>query len=173
MKTKHLIIIAILGLTFTSGCRTVVYVPVDNTPIVIEKTRIIPKTFDVVWSKTIELFANYNYPIKNLDKTSGFISSDYKAITGSYQYCTCAGARSDFNGKVEIINRGGNMNMLLKSISSDSTQVTVNLFYSATRNEYKYESLLSTNYVLVSSTRIDCESTGLAEGAIFEYLMMP
>jgi len=58
---------------------------VQNTaPVerVIEKERIINKPFDEVWQNIIELLAVYNMPIKNLDKNSGFIATEYKLITG-------------------------------------------------------------------------------------------
>jgi hypothetical protein len=86
------------------------------------------------------------------------------------QYMYCEGASSTFSGKVELTNHGGNLNVLLKKINEDSTKVSVNTFYSCTANKYKYASLISTVYVLESSTRIDCTSTGNLEKAIFDYL---
>jgi hypothetical protein len=110
-------------------------------------------------------------PIKNLDKSSGFISTDYKLVTGVIsQYMVCQGASSTFGGKVELTNHGGNLNVLVKKITEDSTKVTVNTFYSCTANKYRYASLISTTYVLESSTRIDCNSTGILEKAIFDYI---
>lgn len=140
---------------------------------VIEKERIINKSFDAIWQSTIELLATYNMPIKNLDKNSGFISTEYKIITGNVsQYMYSVGASSTFSGKVELTNHGGNLNVLVKKVNEDSTKVTVNAFYSCLANKYKYANLLSTVYVLESSTRIDCESTGNLEKGILDYVSL-
>jgi hypothetical protein len=151
-----------------SSPRAVATVPVVH---VVEKERTINKSFDAIWQSTIELLATYNMPIKNLDKNSGFISTEYKQITGNVsQYTYCYGASSTFSGKVELTNHGGNLNVLLKKISADSTRVTVNCFYSCTANKYKYANVLSTVYVLESSTKTDCNSTGNLEKAILDYV---
>jgi uncharacterized lipoprotein len=137
----------------------------------VEKDRIINKPLDAVWQSIIELLATYNMPIKNLDKNSGFISTDYKLVTGEVsQYMICGGASSTFSGKVELTNHGGNLNVLVKKITDDSTKVTVNTFYSCTANKYRYASLISTTYVLESSSKIDCISSGILEKAIFDYI---
>lgn len=163
-----------LFLLIMLGCnapRQVVVAPVVR---VVEKERIINKSFDDIWGRTIELLATYNMPIKNLDKSSGFISTDYKLVTGIVSdYMYCVGASSTFTGKVELTNQGGNLNVLLKKISADSTKVTVNVFYSCNANKYRYENLLSTNYILESTTKIDCESTGTLEKAILDYVSGP
>jgi len=69
-----------------------------------------------------------------------------------------------------MANQGGNLNLLLRKVSEDSTKVTVNVFYSCNANKYRYENLLSTNYILESSTKIDCQSTGTLEKAILDYV---
>jgi len=172
MKKLILMPIIFLSLFLILNCATSKYVA-PAAPVVynIEKDRIINKPFDAVWQTIIELLATYNMPIKNLDKSSGFISTDYKLVTGEVsQYMICEGASSTFSGKVELTNHGGNLNVLVKKINEDSTKVTVNTFYSCTLNKYRYASLISTEYVLESITRIDCTSTGNLEKAIFDYL---
>jgi len=153
------------------GCSAPRQVVEAPAPRVVEKERTINKPFDAVWGSAIELLATYNMPIKNLDKNSGFISTEYKLITGNVSdYMICEGANSTFTGKVEMANQGGNLNLLLRKVSEDSTKVTVNVFYSCNANKYRYENLLSTNYILQSSTKIDCQSTGTLEKAILDYV---
>jgi hypothetical protein len=169
-QIPYLIIFLTISLIFS--CVSTKHVP-PPAPVVrvIEKERNISKPYDAVWQRIIELLATYNMPIKNLDKSSGFISTDYKLVTGTVSdYMICEGAVSNFSGKVELINHGGNLNVLIRKISEDSTKVTVNTFYSSTANKYRYENLISTKYVLESSTKIDCTSTGNLEKAIFEYI---
>jgi hypothetical protein len=149
---------------------------VTTTPveIIIEKERVINKPFETIWLSTIELLATYNMPIKNLDKSSGFIASDYKFVTSNPgQYMLCTGANSTFSGKVELVNHGGNLNILIKKISEDSTKITINCFWSCVANKYRYASLFSTDYVLESSNRQDCNTSGNLEKAFLDYLSMP
>lgn len=172
MRKLILIPIIILSLFLLLRCASSKYVaPAAPVVHVIEKDRIINKPFDAVWQNIIELLATYNMPIKNLDKNSGFISTDYKLVTGDVlQYMMCQGASSTFSGKVELTNHGGNLNVLVKKINEDSTKVTVNTFYSCTANKYRYANLISTTYVFESSSKVDCTSTGILEKAIFDYI---
>lgn len=172
MRKLILVPVIFLSLCLILSCSSAKYVaPAAPVVYVVEKERIINKPFDEAWQKIIELLATYNMPIKNLDKNSGFISTDYKLVTGEVsQYMICEGASSTFSGKVELTNHGGNLNVLLKKINEDSVKVTVNTFYSCTANKYKYASLISTTYVFESSSKVDCTSTGILEKAIFDYV---
>lgn len=171
MKKIALVPVIFLLLSLIQSCsspKKVTDVPVSQ---IVEKERIINKPFDTIWQSVIQLLATYNMPIKNLDKNSGFISTEYKLITGNpLQYMHCAGASSTFTGKVELTGQGGNLNVLLTRINADSTKVSLNVFYDCTANKYRYANLISTNYILESSTKIDCTSTGNLEKAIFDYL---
>jgi len=169
---KILFISGIFVLGFLGqSCRAPRQVVAAPAPVIIEKERVISKSFDATWQNVIELLATYNMPIKNLDKNSGFISTEYKLISGNpAQYASFTGASSNFAGKVELTNHGGNLNVLLKRISADTTKVTVNCFYSCNRNKYKYAGLLSTTYILESSQKVDAETTGNLEKAILDYL---
>ena len=171
---KNIILLPTVFLLFlliqscSSPRRVAVTAPVVR---VVEKERTINKPFDAIWQNTIELLAIYNMPIKNLDKNSGFISTDYKLVSGNVsQYMDCAGASSTFTGKVELINHGGNLNVLIKRINADSTNVSVNVFYNCTANKYRYASLISTVYVLESTSRVECTSTGNLEKAVLDYI---
>lgn len=171
MKKVLLIPVSFLLVFLMQDCATTKTAPAPAVVKVWSKQRAINKSFDKIWQSTIELLATYNMPIKNLDKTSGFISTEYKEVTGNpSQYMECSGSSSTFSGKVELTNQGGNMNILVKKISDDSTLVTVNCFYSCIANKYRYANLLSSEYILVSSTKVDCESNGGLETAILDYL---
>lgn len=170
MKTfKLFFLISCVLLMSCSTPKPVVTAPVER---IIEREKVIDKPFETIWQNTIELLATYNMPIKNLDKTSGFIASDYKLVTEDPRiYMDCVGASSNFSGKVELVNHGGNLNILIKKITEDSTKVTVNCFWGCTANKYRYENLLSTKYIFVSGNRQDCPTSGTLEKAFFEYLL--
>lgn len=138
---------------------------------VVVNEKVINKSFDVVWQNTVEWFATHNTPIKNLDKSSGLISTEYSlSLADARQYMDCGQGESNFSGKVELANPTGNFNVLVKRMDDDSTKLSINVFFSCTVNEYRYEDWLSTEYVLVSSTKTNCVSTGQLEKTILDYL---
>jgi hypothetical protein len=158
-----------LLISLIAGCSAPEYI--KPTTYTVEKDRIINKSFDVIWQSTVEWFATHNTPIKNLDKTSGLISTEYSlSMAEAAQYMDCGSGESNFSGKVELVNHTGNFNVLVKKIDENSTKVSINVFFGCTINKYRYESLLSTEYVLESSTKTSCISTGRLEKEILEYL---
>lgn len=153
------------------SCAPAKKVVVQQAPQIIEKERVISKPFDAVWQTSIEWFATHNTPIKNLDKSSGLISTEYSVSIGeAYKYMQCGSGSSNFSGKVELSNHSGNFNVLLKKLGDNSTKISVNVFFGATVNTYKYRGLLSTEYILVSSARTNCTSTGGLEREILDYI---
>ncbi len=147
---------------------------VQNTaPRIIEKERVITKPFDVVWQSAIVWFATHNTPIKNLDKSSGLISTEYSVPMGeARQYMSCQTSTSYYNGKIEYTNYTGNFNVILKKLSDNTTKVNVNVFFGCIENRYKEViRLLGANEtVLESSTRINCSSNGSLERQILNSL---
>ena len=159
----------LLLMSCSASQQAVVTAPVER---IIEKERVINKPFETIWQGTIELLATYNMPIKNLDKTSGFIASDYKLITGdpnTYMNCGVGRVKMTF-GKMDRTNHGGNMTIIIKKMTDDSTKVTINAFYSCTENQYQNSAM---GYFLNSSYRIKCNSTGTLEKAFLDYLATP
>ena len=152
-----------------AGCTAPEYVKPEVRPIV--KEGVIQKSYDTVWQSAVEWFATHNTPIKNLDKSSGLISTEYSlSLEDAALYMNCGSGESNFNGKVELVNHTGNFNVLLKKIDDHSTKVSINAFFGCTVNRYRYENVLSTDYVLESSTRTTCSSTGAIEKSILDYL---
>jgi hypothetical protein len=159
-----------LALIFTiAGCAAPEYIKPET--YVVEKDRVVNKSFDITWQSAVEWFATHNTPIKNLDKNSGFISTEYSLSIGeALEYMDCGAGESNFSGKVELVNHSGNFNVLIKKINEDSTKVNVNVYFGCLANKYRYESLISTDYVFESSTRVSCTSKGKLEKEILDYL---
>ena len=163
---SFILINIILLISCKATQQAVVTAPVER---IIEKERVINKPFETIWQSAIELLATYNMPIKNLDKTSGFIASDYKLITGdpnNYMNCGVGRVKMTF-GKMDRTDHGGNVNLVIKRITDDSTKVTVNAFYNCTENQYQNS---SRGYFLNSSYKIECNTTGTLEKAFLDYL---
>jgi hypothetical protein len=172
MKRRMLrsaILCTVAALTFVAGCA-----PVYTAPVVypIEKERTIKKPFDAVWQSAVEWFATHNTPIKNIDKASGLLSTEYDlSMAEAANQIDCGGGDSTFNGKVELEKPIGNFNLLIKKLDDLSTKVSVNVFFTCTVNKYRYENLLSTDYVLVSSEKVNCVSKGTLERAILDHML--
>ncbi|MBY0481968.1 MAG: hypothetical protein K2Q21_11470 [Chitinophagaceae bacterium] len=171
MKYSSLQSVVFLFFFMVLSCAPAKRVVVQQAPRVIEKERIISKSFDAVWQTSIEWFATHNTPIKNLDKSSGLISTEYSVSIGEAQrYMQCGAGSSTFSGKVEMSNYTGNFNVLIKKLGDNSTKISVNVFFGCTINKYRYKSLISTEYILESSTRTNCVSTGTLEKEILDYI---
>lgn len=171
MKSQNqILIISIIVFLAMSCTSTARFVPVPVTKV-IEKERIINKPYDAVWQSTVEWFATHNTPIKNVDKSSGLISTEYSLPMGeAARYMDCGTASSSFMGKTSLENHSGNFNVLVKKVSDNSTKININVFFGCSVNSYQYKGLLSTEYVLKSSSRINCTSTGTLEKEVLDYI---
>lgn len=68
---------------------------------------------------------------------------------------------------------GGNVIFIIKEINDFSTRLTVNAFYSCIAKKYRYANAFSTEYIFESSYKVECESSGNFESALFQYLCLP
>ena len=156
-----------------SGCAQPKHI-VRSAQYDVEKERVVNKPFDAVWQSAVEWFATRNTPIKNIDKASGFISTEYGlSVEEAAQYMDSGYGESNFQGKVEVVNQRGNFNVIIKKIDENSTRVSINAFFNCTVNRYRYENLFSTNYVLESSAPQKCLSTGVIEKDFLDRLSNP
>ncbi len=174
---KHrlpLLVSAVLVAFLLSACSAPKKTVVTVAPPVIIKEKVYMKPFDAVWQTAIEWFATHNTPIKNLDKTSGLISTEYSMSigeAGKYMQCVQQSPKvGALIGFYTMDNYAGNFNVLIKKVSDNSTKVTVNVFFSCSENLNKYQNALSTKSYLASSTRINCSSKGALEKEILDYI---
>ena len=181
MKNSSKIICVFFILFVLLSCSAPKKSVVQQAPSVIEKERVISKPFDAVWQTSIEWFATHNTPIKNLDKSSGLISTEYSVSIGdAVKYMQCGSGGSVVSGKggttvsgnVQLTNYTGNFNVLIKKLSDNSTKINVNVFFGCTENKYKEQLhlFMANETILVSSTRINCTSTGALEKEILNYI---
>ena len=151
------LLLSLLTLTFLVSCAS--YKPPDNYNF--PKTRTYNLKYDYVWSKVIEWFGSKNTPIKNLDKASGFISTEYNLDVDKYDnYCDCG----TYNAVMHLNDIRGNFNVIIRKISDTQTQVTINTFFKA----YFKEMNAWTGQYYVSDKK--CNSIGKLEGELFTYI---
>jgi len=117
--------------------------------------------YDAVWGKVIDWFGNHNTPIKNLDKTSGFISTEYSLQVDKYSDdCDCG-----TSGSLQHFKKiTGNFNIIVKKISDTQTKVNINTFFKGYIEEYNW---VTERYI---TREIDCNSKGNLENDILIYV---
>jgi uncharacterized alpha/beta hydrolase family protein len=150
-------VLLIIILSFTS-CRS--YKPPIKYDF--DKSAIINKSFDDVWTLLIRWFGENNTPIKTIEKQSGFISTEFNLSAENIKYAMDCGKLPITNHFVE---HAGNFNVIVEKINDTITKVTINAFFHCysgrpTRN----------NKHIIEGDRISCNSTGYMEKTIFEYL---
>ena len=158
MKTNYSFFAFVL-IVVLFGCSR--YQPPKTYNVIKEMTY--DKSFDDIWNTAIEWFATQGTPVKNMDKTSGFISTEYSLSTGQMNCLDCGVAGQALLAVQRLEDPRGNFNLLIKKQPDGKTKVTVNCFFKATSNVY-YEGRIT------SSNVIDCVSTGSLEKQILDYL---
>lgn len=131
-----------------------------------EKERVISKPFDETWGEIIEWFASYGSPIKNMDKNSGFIATEFNlSVSNSEDYFDCGQAGANISTFQKFENPIGNFNILVKKIDDARTKIVVNTFFSVTVNYYQH-----INMKFEKSEKINCNSTGVLEKELLDYI---
>jgi hypothetical protein len=165
-------IILILLIILSIACVTQpVYIAPVTRNVEVEKVKTIKKPIADVWQSAVEWFATHNTPIKNIDQSSGFISTEYNlSMQDVARFVDCGIGASTEMERITTENFIGNFNILVKKIDQKSTKVSVNAFFSGMCYRYRRENIFSQNFILVSSSKINCVSTGVLEKQIFDYL---
>jgi hypothetical protein len=137
----------------------------------VRKEVVIDAPLDVVWQHAVEWFAKNDMPIKNLDKTSGLIATDYQmSIDKAAQLMSCGQSGPNPEGRIDHVDHRGNFNLVLREQEDGRTKASVNAFFGCTVNTFKYVGLLSTDVQLASTERKDCGSTGRVEKQLLDHL---
>ncbi len=121
----------------------------------------IDKPFDSVWPAVIGTFADLMLPIRNMEKASGLIVTDWITLPGSYDtfekdnetgYCDCGGPAISW-GRV---TRAGKLNVFVKKTSETLCEVIISSKFEFTwQREFE-------------SRSYDCVSTGKLETEMFK-----
>lgn len=124
-KMVKLILICFSGLTLFFACAgTVPKIHQFENRVIFEGS------FDEVWSGIIEAFAEANIPIANMEKASGFISTQEMRVPSGYADCGSSpiGIEANTWGVV------GSFNVFVKEASSTGHNVTINVRYISETN---------------------------------------
>jgi uncharacterized lipoprotein len=117
---------------------------------VVERATRVDGDFERTWDAVIEVFAERNWFIQNLEKDSGLIATDWMSLDLHSPYADCGTP-----GFVTIMGRSIRFNVLLRE-DGNATSVTVNV---------AVVEMQSNSYGL---QRVDCTSTGRVERLIHD-----
>ena len=151
MKTKICTIFLCFGLVC---CATA------PAPRQIQSSFPVDKPFDPVWQAVIEVFAELNLSIMNLEKASGLITTEWISFRGQSNsgYCDCGGL-----GLNVELDRRGKFNVYVKKISDNSCEIKVNAVF----DHIIRSALDQTSPQLINT----CVSTGKMEAEFYKRFM--
>lgn len=135
-----------------------------------QKTKVYKKDFNTIWNGIIQFVSSFNVPIKTIDKTSGILASDFNLSVDQRDFCDCGIPGEQLGYKHVIEDIRGNFNIVVQEIDKHSTKVTVNTFYKAKYNLYQMDTRTYRYYFTGTLSVLDCNSTGLLEKALLEYI---
>lgn len=99
--------------------------PTPPKPRQIQNSFPIEKSFDSVWPAVIEVFAELNLPIMNMEKASGLITTDWISFDSSkvYSYMDCGDLSAlAFTQKT----RRGKFNVFVKKTDEKGCEIKIN-----------------------------------------------
>lgn len=155
-----LLLVAVTGCA--SGARYV-----DPNPSPVPATVYVRSRFDAAWSAAVQFFADTRVPIGTIEKASGLIASKDFALdlAGLRHWADCG----TVNGQpyVDIIDQGfmtgvADFNVFVQP-AGDSTAIRVNV---------GVRSRLNPRYAATFGDRDICESNGVFEREVVEYIRL-
>ena len=148
-----------------AGCAS--YTPPQTYSFV--NTREYDKTFDEVWGKVVQWFALSGNPVKNMDKASGFIATDYNLAIDNEAVCDCGKGGIGFGQSITLKEKMGNFNLLVQKLSDSKTKLTITAkFYSIYENRQASYSAYSS--ATITTDKHECNSRGVLETEILDYV---
>lgn len=144
---SRLLVLALAAIV-VSACAT--YQP--PTEFAGDREAIADRPFNAVWEDLVEWFANNNIPIRNLDKASGLIATEYRlGASGQYIHCGTLGTYDQLQ-RADL-----NVNVLVRPAEAGGTRVRANVFGTAT---------IANQMIAPAIRNVDCTSTGSLERSI-------
>jgi hypothetical protein len=128
-------------------------------PLDVRRSAIFESSFEDVWTRTVDYFANNNLPLRNVEKDSGLIATDYGLPVG-YTELNCGKPPIGLVFAAPQVN----VNVLIRAVGEKRTEVRVNVFGNGSIGTLKL------NGTVDKAMDIRCESTGEIEAGVLSYL---
>jgi hypothetical protein len=127
------------------------------------QTIVVNKDYDTTWRRLIQGLAQYNIPLKSIEKDSGLITSEDMFDVDSSWFATVHMDWSNVH-RVRPMKYRGTLRLTLQEIGSNSTQVNVN-FFGEFESIADYD-MFKNHYIL----RKPAHSNGRLEQVVAAYL---
>lgn len=154
-------ILALATTTALAGCAGPSVTPPGAAPS--DQSQVYSADFDRVWENTVDWFAVNNIPIKNIEKDSGIIGSEY-SLGANYSQVDCGTVDPGDMHILQDVSVVANINVLVRE-ASGGTAVQPNVFGHGKAT--LYDALNSRPATLKLE---DCISTGELEESLHQYL---
>ncbi len=122
-----------------------------------------------LFNRAVEWFALAGIPIRNMDRPSGLIASDYNLATSDTTICDCGQGGKNIATLVIVSDRYANFNLLLQRLSDTRTKATVTAKFYANLDR-RQNTGTELGYQNYSYDRIECNSTGALETELLDYM---
>ena len=155
---KLVILILILSAT---GCASIKVTPPVEANL--ERSRTYKLSFEKIWTKAVDWYADHNVIIDKIEKPSGLLTAKY-LIRLDDKSLNCGDIEvSGILGEPRI-EKFGTINVTVRTVSDNETKVNVNFF-----GEYKLQANDAWDRRLVTASG-RCLSTGNIENSILSYI---
>lgn len=149
---KFLIVVSTI---FISACSYSLYIPPDI--YIFEREKEFAMDKDLIWEKLIDFCAEYNLPIKIMDKNSGFLNTEFRMYKDAIGLFDC-GYYARRKIKVDV---SGNLTFLVRTKNNKNYLIINNFFEPSNPSFYN---------IKIYDDAVRCLSTGLFENIIFGYI---
>ena len=128
--------------------------------------KIIAASFDNAWDDALEWIASHNAPIKNLDKTSGFVATEYNIGANHLIGCfDCGEPKPQLFIKEKYESPSVNISVFIRKIDDKTVRIKILCFYQTLSRKFDY----ADNYI--DTEKIECQSTGDIEREFLTYMI--
>lgn len=162
MKKPFIILTGWLALSAAACRANLVHKPAPSYDI--SSTQIVDTPYDEVWSRAVSWFAGRNITIDKIEKPSGLITAKYRLVMTDRELDAGEFLSNDKPMKVNVL-RDATLNVLLRSLEGNRTEVTCNVFGSFEAWSVPSKGSLKSPQLLWTGT---CQSTGMLEKSFFD-----
>src|SRR5437867_3675152 len=121
-----------------------------------ERSRSYKLSFEKVWTRAVDWYADHNVIIEKIEKPSGLLTAKY-LLKVSDKDLNCGNIEASGIDGEPRIERYGRLNVTVRTINDNETTVNVNFF-----GEYTFQALDAWDHRLIT-TGGRCVSTGTLE----------
>lgn len=126
MKYKYFLILVLLAPLLFSGCASVAYTPPMQRSF--ESSRVYNKSYDEVWIRAVDWFADHNVVIDKMEKDSGLLTARYLINASSSSYLDFGTYQASGTLDGYKVEQQGALNVTVRRIDDKKTKATVNFF---------------------------------------------